>query len=703
MVFRKGLFHLCLFFILFVSLLWGPSAHPGQKHPNILLITVDTLRADYVSLYNPSRGVTHALDKLASQGVIFERAFSHAPLTLPSHCSIFTGVSPAVHGVHDNLGYRLSNRFVTLAEWLKQQGYTTGAFVGAFPLDRRFGLAQGFDTYEEGYPARNPLKTFFPERRATAVVQDAIQWLKARDSSSPWFLWVHVFDPHQPYQAPEPFQSRFSKDPYGGEVAYADSELGRLIEFLQSHNLMDNTIVVFTADHGESLGDHGESTHGLFAYNETLHVPLIFRIPHRKAQQRIQEPVALSDIFPTLAVLLGQTPPSEVSGQNLMTLWTKAPKKNPAAQPIYLEALAPFLNRGWAPLTGLIWKNHKFIDLPIPELYDLSIDFKEANNLAPKSNLAIYRKKLQEISGLSQLNIPQEESSDTREALKSLGYIQSSSPIQKKHFTTADDPKTLLPIHQKFLAALQFYDTNDYSHAIQLLKEIITARNDMIVAYTYLSQFYQDIGDLRNAALSLQAALRVNSNNTEVLMRLGILRIEMGDDRGGIDILSNLTTKRGEDPDLWNHLGIAYWHSQNYEKAEQAFKKALSLDPSDPMIYNNLGNLRFSEKKFKEAFANFQKALALDPRLAAAYNGLGGCYLAEGKVHEALKMFHKAVEADPKYTLALFNLGTELYKAGRKSEALPYLERYMELAGPALSAKEFQRIESMIRDVRKDL
>ena len=690
--------------LAWILLIGGVSSATEERatrpEPNILLITVDTLRADYVRTYDRTRGVTRRLDTLASDGVVFTRAFSHVPLTLPSHCSIFTGVPPSKHGVHDNSGYRLGPDWVTLAEWLKARGYATAAFVGAFPLDRRFGLDQGFDTYREGYPSHNPLKTFFPERKAEAVVTDALRWLHKHGGRTPWFLWVHVFDPHQPYLPPEPFAGRFARDPYGGEVAYADDQLGRLLDDLRARNLFDSTLIIVTADHGEALGDHGENTHGLFAYNATLHVPLILHIPGNTKPLRISDYVALSDIFPTVAGFLGESPPPQVTGRNLVPLW-RNPKASVPEPPIYIEALAPFLNRGWAPLTGIIWRHRKYLDLPIPEFYNLDQDFAERKNLYSTDRAEPYRRKLARMFHLNMLAPRSPENKETLEALRSLGYAQGeTSPAPSKRFTAEDDPKTLLPVHQQFMRALQLYNRSEWRPAIEAMKEVITKRRDMILAYLYLSQFYHDAGDLRRAALALQAALKVNPNHLEVLTKLGITRIEMGDFQPGIDLLQTAVKRKKDDPDLWNYLGIAYWRTGRYEASEKAFFQAMKYDPADPMIQNNLGNLYFTMKKFTQAERAFQKALELDDHLAAAVNGLGACALARGKTGKALEYFRKAVRLDPNYTLALFNLGSELFKAGRKKEALPYLTRYLELAGPSLSPEEFLKISKMIDEAR---
>jgi arylsulfatase A-like enzyme len=279
------------------SLAAGPlaAAAPPAK-PNILLITVDTLRADRLGCYGSKTVRTPAVDALAARGALFTRAFAHTPSTLPSHTNILLGLTPNAHGVHDNSNFIVREDFLTLAEWLKAQGYATGAFVGAFPVDSRFGLVQGFDVYDDNYGSQGPTDMVFVERKAEVVVANALDWLK--DRSGPWFLWVHVFDPHQPYEAPEPFRSQYPGRPYEGEIAYTDSALAKLLDFLEDRKIQDRTAVIYTADHGESLGEHGESTHGYFAYNATLHIPLVLALPGARPA-RIDSNVCHIDIFPT--------------------------------------------------------------------------------------------------------------------------------------------------------------------------------------------------------------------------------------------------------------------------------------------------------------------------------------------------------------------------------------------------------------------
>jgi len=369
---------------------------------NVLLITIDTLRADALGCYG-GPAATPALDRLAREGVRFDFAHAHAVVTLPSHASILTGRYPFEHGLRDNSGYRLPAGSRTAATVLKQGGYATAAFVAGFPLHSRFGLSQGFDVYDDRFgDTRAPADFDMPERPASAVVPLARAWIAERSGAapstrSPWFVWLHLFDPHTPYQPPPPFDATYANRPYYGEVAAVDAALAPLVDDLRSSTRP--TLVIVTADHGEGLGDHGEPSHGLFAYESTLRVPLIIaQVPPLKGAPYEKSSATLSgsrsqgevssvsarhvDILPTILDAVGKAVPAELPGRSLLPAAERAAR---TPRPSYFEAMSGMLNRGWAPLSGIVLDREKFIDLPIPERYDLATDPAEATNLAGRT------------------------------------------------------------------------------------------------------------------------------------------------------------------------------------------------------------------------------------------------------------------------------------------------------------------------------
>ncbi len=692
--------HITIFFVSTAFTFLGPS-NLFARQPDILLITIDTLRADHVTSYHSTIGVTHEIDAIGQNGSIFLRAFTHVPLTLPAHTSIMTGLTPVHHGVHDNAGFRLSPHFLTLAEWLKSRGYATAAFIGAFPLDQRFGLNQGFDRYDAGYPTRPRFTSFQPERPASAVVARALAWLKNRPPQ-PWFVWIHVYDPHAPYHAPPFCVQQFPHRPYAAEVACTDRALGKLFRYLRSQHQLESIVIVIAADHGEALGDHGEETHGLFIYNETVHVPLMIVLPGLKQRQRIHQYVALSDIFPTIIDYLGEQPPTHLDGVSLLPVMTVHDQTAGSfkSRPIYIESLHAYLNRGWAPVIGLIWRNYKYIDTPIPEMYDLENDFAESNNrLKPELIRRSLRLKLKKMAALDALQ-RSEENSETLEQLRSLGYLVGDAPSTKRIFTPDDDPKRLLTVHHLLNTAINQASAGQYRAAIDTLKRIIERRPQMAMTYHYLAEYYHHLGNLDNAARTFQIAMRRFPNQPSFIRDYGILMVEMGQYQKAVAILTAAIQKQPHNPDGWNHLGIAYWKLQQYHAALRAYQKALTLDPDDAMIMVNLGNLALSQNQLKDAEKWFVRALKADRNLPSVYNGLGAVKLKQGSFDQAIQYFRKGLDIDSRHPLLLSNLGFTLFNHGRRKEGASYLQKYLEVAGRSLPPDEYFRIEAMIQKTR---
>lgn len=696
----------CFFFLLsvcFFLLSTGPSSASGpgkEKEKNVLLITIDTLRPDRLSCYSTDYCQTSNIDALASKGVVFERAFAHTPTTLASHVSIMLGSTPLHHGIHQNANFVLAEEFLTLAEYLKSRGYSTGAFIGAFPLDSRFGLSQGFDVYDEAYPSKSSSAFVFPERNARHVLGSALDWLEGQNS--PWFSFIHIWDPHAPYSPPEPFGNIFKNDPYSGEVAYVDSEIKKLFNILENKGLLEDTLIVLTADHGESLGEHGESTHGYFAYNSTIWVPLIMVGPGIDPA-RIGAYVSHIDIFPTVCDFLRIEKPSFLQGVSLLPLMNG---KKLEQRAIYFESLVAHYSRGWAPLRGFIAGKKKFIDSPLSELYDLEADFLEQNNLAQEVDLGSHKKKMADLVNdftlFRKIKNPQRMDSETRERLRSLGYISSIARV-KKNYGPEDDLKTLLPLQQKKTTATLLLEDNRIPEAVKLLHDIIQTRKDFVDAYSDLARIYQSQGLHEDALAIMEAGYRNNEENYGIILDYGILLVKTGQVDKGISLLQKAIGIIDNDPDAWIQLGMAYTAKGELQKAMEYYKKALTQDSTNALIHSNLGFLHFSiylntgkNEDNAAALENFKKAIELDPNLASAYNGLGGTYKAAGQLDMAITAWEKSLELDPDYGFPLYNLGVSYLQKGEKARALKYLERYLFLNQKKLSPEERRKLESLI-------
>ena len=672
---------------------------------NVLLITVDTLRADRLGCYGNTQVKTPRIDGLARRGALFNRAFAHTPTTLPSHTNILLGTTPLYHGVHDNQNFVVREDFLTLAEHLKASGYATGAFVGAFPLDSRFGLTQGFDVYDDNYGASGSQEFSYVERKAEVVVARAMEWL--RNQGGPWFLWVHFFDPHQRYDPPEPFKTDYGDRPYDGEVAYVDYSLGRLLDDVRDRRLDEKTLIILTGDHGESLGQHGESTHGYFAYNSTLWIPLLIVSPELHPE-KIDQPAAHIDIFPTVCEILGLGRPSHLQGLSLVPA---IKGKHLPERKLYFESLYPYYSRGWAPLRGFIRDPLKYLDSPIPELYDLEKDFDETRNLAESGRLDDFRAELADLTkkeleagaGASGRNADRQ----TRESLKSLGYLASPQAPRKDAFTPQDDLKVLLPYQSRLQQAMGAYHKGDLEKGVDLLRGIIVERKDFDLAYTYLATLYKEQKKLKEAVGVLREGLQNCPGSYKVIITFGMFLTDVGAYDQAIDVLKRGLAIIDYDPELWNYLGVAHWKKGDYDEAAKVLGRALSIDQNYPIAMNNLGSVYLSSYlKSKEAGAlpaaieNFRKAIELDPEYESAYNGLGTALKIAGDLDGAILNWKKAVEIRPDYGFALYNLGLAHLLKGEKAPALEYLQKYKARFYSTLSPRERQKLDELIAQSR---
>ncbi len=676
---------------------------------NVLLITIDTLRYDRVGFLDTRHVRTPNMDALAGRSLVFTRAFAHNPVTLPSHANILTGTTPLYHGVSDNTGFKLDKKFLTIPRFLRDIGYRTAAFIGAFPLDSRFGLDQGFDLYDDYYGTRNEREFFFVERPAEKVIAPAMAWIGRQPGK--WFGWVHLFDPHQPYLPPSPFKERYADDPYSGEVAYVDAQLGKLLDFLREKQLMQKTVVILTADHGEALGEKGEDTHSYFAYNNTIHVPLFIHVPGRKPGTSAQN-ACHADIFPTLCALLGQKAPPHLQGESLLDIAATGRRRSAE---IYFESLTAYLNRDWAPLRGMISGNTKFIDLPLKEVYDLEKDMGEERNLAGSSRIGALKDALNRLMRRlkSPLAAGRQERLDpeSQKRLRSLGYISESGPAgRKKQYTEQDDLKTLLPLQSRLLDGVGQFQSGDLPAAEKTIRAVIAASPGFILAYTHLATMYKEKGQVPAAIQVLEQGLQKNPGQVSLLAKLGIILADSGDWRRAIPLLESSIAQESFDPEKFNFLGIAYYQGGDLEKARQNYARALELDHNNAAVYSNIGGVHLAlfqrDRKAQElalAERAFKQALAIDPKLFSACNGLAIVHKKGGRPEEAIAWWRQALAIKPDYDLALINLGITLLEEGRAGEALDCFLDYREKFFPRLPAGERARVERLIDEARAKL
>jgi arylsulfatase A-like enzyme/Flp pilus assembly protein TadD len=658
---------------------------------NVLLVTIDTLRADALGSYG-GRAVTPNLDRLAAQGARFTFAHAHAVVTLPSHASILTGRYPYEHGIRDNTGYRLPQTHPTAATRLKAEGFATGAFIGGFPLDRRFGLGVGFDVYDDKLAAASDIDTSERERRADVVVSAALEWIGRQPGK--WFAWVHVYDPHVMYEPPREWAARFAADPYLGEVSWTDSALGVLFDRLAGQPRP--TLVVATSDHGEGLGDHGELTHGIFAYESVLRVPLIVGEidPGRRETSRkgvtIDRPARHVDLLPTLMQAVNAPGDNTLPGSSLYDVIAGT---SASERPSYFEAMTPTLTRGWAPLRGVIVGREKFIDLPIAELYDLSADPAEARNLfAARTDRAPVMANVLKSFNVAPPGRPQRETAETLERLRSLGYVGGGSAAVREEYTDADDPKRLIELEQTMTRAADAQRQGKPEEAVDLYKSVIAKRPDTEDAYRKLALVYWRTGRGQDAIATLETALLNGVTQSEVRIKLGQYLAQSGQPGKAIALLEH---GAGDDPDALVALGNAYLLGGRNGDAAQTFRRLLVIDPSNGLAYENIGTVQLQAKNFVAAEASLRRAVELDPTLAGAHTALGVVLANTGRTEEAVDAWKRAVALDGTELNALFNLTVNLAAAGRHDEARTYGERFIAAAPPALQ-KDVATIRNLL-------
>jgi len=554
-------------------------ASGALKDWNILLISVDTWRADYVGCYGKRRVQTPVFDGLARKGVLFRQAVSPVPITLASHASMLSGLNPPHHGVRSNGLFRFRAETGTLATMLKEQGYTTGGVIGAFVLDSKFGLNQGFDFYNDDMTGgRQSLRFTYPERRAEQVNDVAVEWLR-RHAKSKFFLFVHYFDPHFPYAPPAPWSEHYATNPYAGEIAYVDQQVGRLLAAVDELGVRSRTLVILTSDHGESMGEHGERTHALLIYDATQLVPLIMSAPAPFPQNRIvNRQVGIIDIVPTVLSLLGISAPGKLDGMSLL----EPPPAGP--RPMYIETLYPRLAHNWAPLLGIRRDDLKFIYAPKPEVYDLLTDPAELNNLydskrGPAGELFARLREMiggdPEVAADVRGNLPVDDK--TRHMLQDLGYVVPGPTSDRTTTAIASlpDPKDMVAAYEKLMEAEELVAKSQWKQAETVIRSYLELSRQDAEGSHIAGQIYRQLG--------------------------------------------------------------------RYDESLKWFTRAASLGYEQAEALAGIGSVHVAKKDFAKAEEAYKKALQIDPRATAALLGMGTVYGEQGREADAMRMFQDAL------------------------------------------------------------
>jgi choline-sulfatase len=636
--------------LLLVSLL--ASTLLSAAAPDVVLITIDTLRADRVGCYGYSKASTPTLDRLAHDGTMFTNTVSHVPLTRPSHLTIFTGLYPFQHQIHDNVAPPLDPKIPTLAEILQKNGYTTGAFVASFVVNSQSGLQRGFETYADEFdPQKQPTQFALNlEKRGEQVYREFSTWQNDL-KTKPYFAWVHLYDPHFPYDPPPPFSSRFKDHPYDGEVAYADDVVSKILKLLRP-----NTLLIVTSDHGESLGDHDENAHSYFIYDSTLRVPLFLRWPGKiPAAKKIDFQTRLIDLFPTILDLLNIAVPKTVAGISLEP-WLQQTSEQPPDSLSYCETFTPWLHFGWSRLQGVRSGKWKYIEAPESELYDLRKDPAELNNLYSKEATPVrdLRKWLQQSGALNaEINTGsmQDLDPETLEKLASLGYagISSHAPPPAANLP---DPKDKIAdfrlFNQTIREGIEAFQAEQYAKAVKEF-ELLRSRNiPSFEVHYYLGRSYLRLKSYDKARTELELALQKLPHFLPAYRDLSEAWEAVGKPKKAEEALQAGLTISPHHPLLVQPLAWLYQRQKNYSAAEKLLLAELKEHPQDLESRYRLGAIYRNTDRTDLAIQQFREIVSRAPQDPEAHNQLGMLYGAQGRNSQAAAEFKKAAELSPK-------------------------------------------------------
>ena len=659
---RHGL-QAMLWLILSLAQAFAANTPPAHKSaPNVILITIDTVRADHLGCYGAKQIQTPTLDALAHDGIVFERAISQVPLTWPSHAAILTGLYPFQNGVQDFTGQPLEPRFRSVAQAFQQHGYATGAVVSAFVLDRSWGLARGFDFYDDAFASEDFAKQDLGlvERPAGESVSRALAWLQ-KNPRRPFFFWLHLYDPHSPYDPPEPYRTQYRSHPYDGEIAYADHELGRLIAWLKRNQLYDRSSIVFLSDHGESLGEHGEQEHGLFVYNATVHIPLIVKPPagsgvRRGRVSRLVETIAVA---PALVRDAGihDAIEKQFSSQGLFGSAASA------ADEAYSETFYPFSSFGWSPLHTLETSRFQYIDAPEAELYDLTADPEENNNLASRQPaiVAVFKEKVRTRLRDHPFSPTQGDSSklseDVLEKLRALGYVAYRSPVSTEALAAGlSDPKDKLWEFNSILRAEDSVRAGDIATGKSLLLQVQIKDPKMYVVPFSLGEAAMGQQKWDEAAEEFKKCLDLNPHFDQAMLGLARALIFQAKPDEAKSWLQKAIEYNPESYRAWYQLGSM--EAQADKSAAIAdYEKAVSIQANFAPLQRDLGLLQFRLGNYPEAAKHLSQAIALGINDAVLYNNLGISYSRTGRQHKAIESYGRALHLNPDLAQAHLNLG----------------------------------------------
>lgn len=683
----------------------------GRERPNIVLITLDTTRADHLPLYGYDRVRTPRLLQLARRGLVFEQCVTASPFTLPSHCSIMTGLYPTYHGVRINGNTALAEKQETMAEVLARRGYDCGAFIGAFVLDGRWGLKQGFSRYDDDFDLNRykQLDLGLVQRPSSAVVDAAISWL-AKRRGRPFFAWLHLYDPHIPYDPPEPYRSEYAgRGPaglYDGEIAAMDAQIGRFTDWLGENGLDRDTILILVGDHGEGLGEHGESTHGYYVYDYVLHVPLLIVTPFARFQgRRCPAQVRTVDLLPTVEEMAGLKPGRNRHGRSLLPLLYG--KKEAGDRPAYSESMAPQLQYGWSPLYALRRYPFKFIDAPRAEFYDLGGDPGERSNINLRRSVQAreFKRSLDWIMADSGRGAPAAEAADldheTMRRLATLGYVGSVAAPAPAHGALAD-PKDKIAIFEAVAKSSELTFGEKFAEAAALLEGVLAKDPEIIQARLVLANAYQKLQRNPEAKEQLDAVLKQDPGQIQALVGMAAILRDEGRYEDVVALCRRALRVDANSTQALSLMGNAYMDGKEYGKALPALEKAVAIQPKMTQYRQNLAACFIFLKRYPDAEAILNGISREYPRFPMVQFNLGLMAAEKGDLAGAESRYRQEIANNPNSLPARFNLGNLVLRNG---DFNGYMEQMGEIVkrAPDLAEGRLFLARGQLRDPDVDL
>jgi choline-sulfatase len=677
----------------------APAAPPARL--NLLLVTLDTTRADRLGCYGYTAARTRHIDLLAAEGVRFERAYATAPITLPSHASIFTGLYPFEHGVRNNGNFYLADRYQTLATVLKAQGYRTAAFVSTFILDRRYGLARGFDTYDDQMegPQRQVL-ALEAERRGDRTALALARWLEGSATQpGPFFAWLHLYDPHEPYRPPPPFRDLFASNPYDGEIAFDDAALASILDKLAALGLLDRTLVAIVADHGESLGDHGEETHSMFVYESAIRIPLVLWRPGKLPSGLVlREPVRAIDLAPTLLELLGAPRLDAPHARSLVpSIEGRAAGRPPAA---YAETYLPKFYMNWAPLRAIVDDRFKLIAAPKPELYDLERDPGEAHDVYAQNPAAVtaLRAQLDRLAGGSDGSMTVGAlDREAMEKLAALGYLGAGAAPAGAAADAGRDPKDVIALFNRLRRANSAVRDRRFAEALPILRGVLAEDPGNAFARLVLGSAHMAMGEYAEAIADFRRYLALVPTSSYAHQWMAVCYLNLRDREGA---LREAEAALAIDPRFTDarvlRAGVLAARG-DHAAAIRELRAAVATDPAKAAVRLDLAKVLAEAGHADQAREEYETVLKQQPDFVPALVGLAALQAAAGALDDAAQGLRRALQIDPRQADARFNLGRVLERKGRLAEAR---DEYRLLASgpdtpPAVRSAALERLAAL--------